>query len=133
MTTYTRTMLANEALDLLQKVGLGQGPDPEDTAKVDGKIDAVLAELEVRQIVSIPDPEDIYAAYFNPLAELVANECAPNFGGQKSLAIKESAEDRLKIMVQNAEAPRKTLGIDPLLQSSRRPGLSVAGWTSGRF
>lgn len=132
MTTYTRTMLANEALVLLQKVGLGQSPDAEDTAKVDEKIDAVLDELSERNIVTIPDPDDIRAAYFNPLAELLANECAPNFGGQKSMAIKEQAEDRLKTMVNNAPASKKTLGIDQLL-SSGNYGLSLARWTSGRF
>jgi hypothetical protein len=132
MTTYTRTMLANEALDILQRNGLGQSPEAEDTAKVDAKIDALVAELESRQVVSVPDLEDIEAAHFNPLAELLANECAPNFGLQKNPNVKEMAEDRLKIMVNNAQAPRKTLGIDPLL-SGGGYGLSLARWTSGRF
>lgn len=133
MTTYTRTMLANEALDILQRVGLGQSPDSEDTEKIDRKIDALLAELSARNIVEIPDPDDIDAAFFNPLAELLANEAAPNFGGQKNPAVREAGEERLKIMVNNTPATNKTLGVDRSLPTGRLTGLSLARWTSGRF
>jgi hypothetical protein len=130
-TTYTRTMLANEALDILQKVGLGQSPDAEDTEKIDRKIDALIEELAARSIVSIADAEDIPPAYFNPLAELLANEAAPNFGGQKNAAVREAAEERLKIMENNSPPPNKTLGVDESLPVGGRTGLSIASWTNG--
>jgi hypothetical protein len=130
-TTYTRTILANEALDILQRVGLGQSPDAEDTAKIDLKIDALLAELSERGIVDIADSEDIPAAYFNSVAELLANEAAPNFGGQKNPAVKEAAEERLKVMVNNSPASSKTLGVDASMPTGRVTGLSLARWTAG--
>jgi hypothetical protein len=132
MTTYTRTMLANEALELLQMGGgLGGAPDAEDTQKMDRKIDAVLAELSERGIVDIPDVGDIPPAYFSPLAEILANEAAPNFSKQKNPAVRESAEERLKIMTNNTPATNKTLGVDRSLPTGRRTGLSLARWTTG--
>jgi hypothetical protein len=130
-TTYTRTMLANEALDILQRNGLGQSPDAEDTQKIDTKIDALLAELSARQIVDVPDAEDIEPAYFNSIAELLANEAAPNFGLPKNPVMKDAAEERLKIMVNNSPPSSKTLGVDASLPVGRRQGLSLARWTSG--
>jgi hypothetical protein len=130
-TTYTRVILANEALDILQRVGLGQSADAEDTAKITLKIDALLAELSERTIVDIPDSDDIPPAYFNALAELLANEAAPNFGGQKNPAVREAGEERLKVMVNNSPASNKTLGVDASLPTGGRVGLSVASWTSG--
>ena len=130
-TTYTREILANEALDILQRVGLGQSPDAEDTAKVILKIDALVAELASRNIVEIADTDDIQPEYFNSLAELLANECAPNFGGQKNPAVKEQAEERLKVMVNNSPAANSTLGVDASLPTGGRVGLSIASWTNG--
>src|SRR6185436_17691637 len=99
MTTYTRIMLVDEALaTLFSDGGTGQSPDPEDVEFVDSRIDALLGELSGRNIVTVSDPEDINEAIFMPLAELLADYCAPKFGQQRNPAARMDAEDRIQIV-----------------------------------
>ena len=128
-TTYTRIMLANKALEVLLLVGLGDSPQAEDTEKVDSYIDAYLAELEARGVVSIPDDDDIDPAFFASLAEGLANECAPAFGKVKSEDAREAIESRIKVMVNRADQPMK-LKVDRSLPLGSEP-LSLARWARG--
>lgn len=129
MTTYTRSMLVNEALQVLQVVGAGQAADSEDQERVDDKVEALLAELEARDIVSVSDVADIAPEHFNPLAELLANECAPSFGLPKSPGMKEAAEDRLRIVTRRGSMSDMRLKVDVAVTAP--PGLSLARWTRG--
>lgn len=126
-TTYTRQMIASEALSLLFQDGIANDPAPEDIERVDQKIDALFAELDARDVVSVPDPDDIEPAHFSALAELLANECAPLFNKPKNEMGRLAAEDRLREIVR--AAPVYKLKTDPLLRAGqRRRAIYRGGW-----
>lgn len=130
-TTYTRLMLVDEALaTLFSDGGTGQSPDPEDVDFVDSRIDALLAELSARNIVTVSDPTDIDPAIFMPLAELLADYCATKFGQQRNAATRLDAEDRIQIVNTRSDVDQFKLKTDPAL-SGRRIGLTVSRWTRG--
>lgn len=120
MADKTRDDLVTQALVNLKVIGSGQDPDADDSATVDGKVDGLLAELETRGIVSVPDSDSIPVEFFNPLAELLANEAAPAFGMAKDAGMREDAETRLKIMTR--QQPRRLLGTDSILRAGFRRG-----------
>jgi hypothetical protein len=76
----TRDNLADRALQKLRVVGAGQPVDSEDHETADGVIDAVLADLEARDVYSVADLEDIDIAAFEWLALVLADTLAPDFG-----------------------------------------------------
>ena len=118
-------LYCSQALINLKVIGSGQSPDADDGAAVDGKIDGLLGELESRGIVSVPDDDAIPAEFFNPLSELLANECAPAFGMAKDAGMREDAEARLKIMTR--QQPRRLLGTDRIFRVGVRGGRAVSG------
>jgi hypothetical protein len=130
--SLTRDDLAEEALaNLFADGGTGQAPEAEDIEYVKARIDPLLEELSARSIVTIPDANDIEPKFFFALATLLANLCAPKVISQPGNgAVREDAEERLRIMVNNSPAASPTLGIDPLLQQPGY-GLSLARWTRG--
>src|SRR5262247_1983117 len=64
----TRTQLINEAASKLRIRALGQPLEAEYSATIDDKI------------AEIPDIDEIPIERFDPLACLLANRCAPDFG-----------------------------------------------------
>ena len=115
----TRDQLIDEALtNLFADGGAGQSPDAESQAVVDRKVDGLLAELRARDVCNVVNDQQIPAEWFNPLAELLANECATAFGAQKSVALREDAMARLKDMARNE--PMRLLGTDPMLRVGAR-------------
>lgn len=94
--SYTRAQLVNETLDLLGASAIGQSADPESYAKVDGKVNATLASLAARELVYVPDPDDIPDEIFNQLAAIVAEECKTKFG--------LSPEEVVKLETDRAQA-----------------------------
>lgn len=114
-----RDQLIDEALtNLFADGGAGQAPDAESQAVVDRKVDGLLAELRVREVCNVVNDQQIPTAWFNPLAELLANECATAFGAQKSAALREDAMTRLKDMARNE--PTRLLGTDAMLRAGSR-------------
>ena len=93
-----KAILINETLGNLGALGLGQAPDVEDFAYVDSQIDNVIRMLAALEICYIADPENIPSALINPLADILASECANRFGA--------SSDD-------NAKLQAKGLGVPP--------------------
>src|SRR6185295_16879817 len=115
----TRDDLIDEALtNLFADGGAGQAPDAESQAIVDRKVDGLFAELRTRDICNVVNDQQIPAEWFNPLAELLANECATAFGAQKSTALREDAMARLKDMARNE--PMRPLGTERMLRAGKR-------------
>ena len=115
----TRDQLVDEALvNLFADGGAGQSPDAESQATVDRKVDGLFAELRAREVCNVVNDQQIPAEWFNPLAELLANECATAFGTQKSVALREDALARLKDMARNE--PMRLLGTDSMLRAGAR-------------
>lgn len=76
----TQTDLVLEALANLGVLAAGQNPDVEDVQYVTEKLDAIFRMLAGLDICYIPDPNNIPGAFFSPLADIVAGDCATKFG-----------------------------------------------------
>lgn len=102
--SYTRLQLANRALVKLAVVGTGQSPEAEDTAKIDDIIDAVAADLEAREIYSIPDLDEIEDGAFEWVADMLAYMAAPDFGAP----IDETKRQRAEYMLIRQQSTKPT-------------------------
>jgi hypothetical protein len=106
MATKTRNDLVNQALRNLGVLAAGQTADAEDFQAADGHIDQVIASLSARDIVTVDDDDAIPAEWFDPLAVLVADDAAMEFGlagvpaspGAANPVL--SAENSLRLMVR---------------------------------
>lgn len=76
----TQTDLVLETLANLGVLAAGQVPDVEDVQYVTEKLDAIYRMLAGLDICYIPDPNNIPGAFFSPLADIVAGDCATKFG-----------------------------------------------------
>jgi hypothetical protein len=76
----TQTDLVLETLANLGVLAAGQNPDVEDVQYVTEKLDAIFRMLAGLDICYIPDPNNIPGAFFSPLADIVAGDCATKFG-----------------------------------------------------
>lgn len=94
--TRTRAQLVNEALSKLQVVGSGQSPEAEDSDLVDGKVDALILQLAADGIANIPTNDEFPAEWFDCIAGLLANLCAPDFGKAFDPNVKAAYEAMLK-------------------------------------
>lgn len=109
---YTRAQLVNEALDQLGVTAVGQTADPESYGKVDGKVNATLSSLASRELVYVPDPDNIPDDIFNQLAAILAEECKTKFG----LAADEVAKletDRVQAELEIREIVRGRPTFEP--------------------
>jgi Tfp pilus assembly protein PilW len=101
MATKTRNDLVNQALRNLGVLAAGQTADAEDFQAADGHVDQVIASLSARDIVTVDDDD-----WFDPLAVLVADDAAMEFGLPGVPASSSDpnpvldAENRLRLMVR---------------------------------
>lgn len=80
MATKTRNDLVNQALKNLGVLAAGQTASAEDFDAVDGHVDTTLAELDAEDIVTVDDDSDIPLELFEPIAVLLADNSAFEFG-----------------------------------------------------
>ena len=78
--TRTRRDLVNAALANLGILAAGQTADAEDFEAVDDKVEGLIAWLEATEILDLEDVEAIPQEFFNPVAVLLANDAALEFG-----------------------------------------------------
>jgi hypothetical protein len=76
----TREQLILEAADKLQLVGTGQPLEAEYREKIDNNIEPLLSQLDRDGICSVGDSNEIPVEWFDPIAGLLANVCAPLAG-----------------------------------------------------
>ncbi len=128
--TKTRTELVAMAADELGITSPDTNLEAEDVAKIDGRLDGLLAELAARGVVNISGDEDIDVTYCGALAQLLANECSTVFGAaRKSEAERTLIEERLKVIDQRKPPAKPYLEVDPMF---RRGGpLSFSRWSRG--
>lgn len=72
--------LVTEALSNLGVLSAGQPIDPEDFNWVNEKLDSIFRMLGGLEVVYVADANNIPGAWFAPLADIVAGECASKFG-----------------------------------------------------
>jgi hypothetical protein len=87
--TKTRTDLVHRALRNLGALPQGQSPAAEDYASISDLVDALIAELEARDIIYIQniDTYGLEDKYFMPLANILAWRAAPEFGAANDQAL----------------------------------------------
>lgn len=76
----TRSDLIVRVLGLLGITETGQDPSAEDVELVDGYVDGKFAELARRRVFYVQADATIDDEAFLPLAKIVANAVAPEFG-----------------------------------------------------
>lgn len=111
--TQTRSDLVHEALRLIGFLPHGQTAGPEEYANLDGAIDQMVAELEWKDIVFLPEPGTQGDAnsgafedkHFSSLAAILANMVKSTYGmaGDQGLALE----------AQKAEADLYTIEAQP--------------------
>jgi hypothetical protein len=130
MTTKNRAELVEMAADELGLSSSGNSVEAEDAAKIDAKLDGLLAELELRGVASVPDLAEIPVEYCGPLSELLANENSVTFGRQRmARSDREGVEDRLKVMVQRVAPAKATMDTDHALQGHGH--MTYSRWARG--
>jgi hypothetical protein len=95
-TTKTRFELIREAADKLNIVGTGQGLEAEYSEKIDNNVDPLVMQLASDNICEVVNDGYIPAEWFDSLAGLLANICAPVAGKNFDPQIKEYYESRLR-------------------------------------
>lgn len=94
--TKTRTELIQEAADKLKLVGTGQALEAEYSDKLDGNVDPLFMQLASDGICEVVNDGQIPSEWFDALAGLLANICAPLGGTAFDPRIKEYYEMQLK-------------------------------------
>lgn len=72
--------LITEVLATLGVLSTGEAIAPEDFNWVNEKLDSIFRLLGGLEIVFVSDPNNIPGAWFSPLSDIVAGECASKFG-----------------------------------------------------
>lgn len=108
MATKTRADLVVKVLEKLQIVPEGQTPEVEDTARVDRNLPPVLRELAAREIIYVPDIENIPEEWFLSLASVAAYELRSEFGvtGEFEVTLKNASDEGIgKLYVMRRGRP----------------------------
>ena len=103
----TREQLRNKVYDIIVGGDAGQTPSDEDATAIDEYIDPVIAEHFVDEAAYISDTDAIEDELFLPLAKLVANAAADEFGGQSNPQVQQLYTNRLRVLT------RQTPGYGP--------------------
>jgi hypothetical protein len=99
MADKTRADLINRALSVMGAVGAGQVASANDYALMDALLEPLLAELDLRGVVYVADPNIIDAPFFEHLARLLAARGAIDFGfnpDPAQVAVSEQALRRMQ-------------------------------------
>jgi hypothetical protein len=80
MATKTRAELGVKALGNLGIIESGQSPSSEDAETVDGYVESLIDSISARGIVTIGDYDAIPGEFFLPIAVLLADAAANDFG-----------------------------------------------------
>ncbi len=120
--SQTKADLVREVLGELFSLASGQVPGAEDTAFVEQRIDPVLAGLAKRNIIYIPDAEEIDDEVFDALVAYLAQICGPKFGRPRDLVAKQLAEGELRTIQRIGSGTGRMLRVESALVPRRRHG-----------
>lgn len=95
-TTKTRSELIREAADKLQIVGVGQELEADYADRLDRSLDPMVLQLGADSICNVVDTDNIPSEWFDALAGLLANLCAPMAGVAYDPQIKMVYEMQLR-------------------------------------
>jgi hypothetical protein len=80
MSYYTQADLVTKILDNLGVVPTGNTPQLEDVNRVINLLPAIVASVAGREILYIPDLNNVEDKYFLPFASIAAFMCTKEFG-----------------------------------------------------
>jgi hypothetical protein len=111
MATITRRELVDLVAELAGPGAAGQTLSDIDVDFIDGRIGALFDQLNDDEILTVSDFSAIPASWSPFLANLAANLCASNYGGQWNDAVKISQEAILRKLVRGKET-REPVAVD---------------------
>lgn len=119
----TKADLVREVMGELFSLASGQTVAADDQLWIEQRIQPTLDSLAGRNIVYVPDADDIDDAIFNHLAEYLALVCGPKFGRPRDRASMVFIEEQLRTFERVNRAPRPPLRVDRALLQRRRLSL----------
>lgn len=108
----TKTQLIYRALRNLGALPQGESPDNDTVQALSDLVDGLLAEMEKRDIVYVPDI-DVYGLedhLLQPLAHILAWRAAPEFGAANDQAL-AALSMQAEVHLKNMESVRPTYKI----------------------
>ena len=112
---FSSTQLVNTVALDLNVIGLGEALSDEDEENLSSRCRSLVADMQGRAVLYLPDLEQIPDALFEPLVAAIVLRLGPSYGRPAPSPVDmESAEDRIKSAARPV-APRRTLALDPLL------------------
>jgi hypothetical protein len=103
MATITRRELVDLVAEIVGPGAAGQTLSDDDVDFIDGRLGALFDQLAEDEILAITDDDAIPASWSPYLANLGANLCALNYGGQWNDGVKISQEAILRKLVRAKE------------------------------
>jgi hypothetical protein len=105
-TTKSRTDLIERALRNLGALPQGTVPNAEESQSMDDLIEPVLASLSERNIVYVPDPDQIPEQWFEALGHCLAWAAASEFGAASDVALAAKCQKaELDLRIMQAQPP----------------------------
>lgn len=108
----TRQDLITRTLGLLNAIAAGQTPEAEDVQTIDDLIDGKLDELSIRDVAYFPDKDEFEDQFIDPLAIILANTAAPDFGQPRNPDSVFTAEATLQAFKPSTFVPGSTVQVD---------------------
>ncbi len=96
MAEKTKQQLVVRALQIIGVVGTGQEPSAENVQLVGDMVRPMLDRLEALRIVGVVDENAIELTVFEPIAVLLAQEAAKDFGSVVEAPVVDKAETDLR-------------------------------------
>lgn len=97
----TRQELIERTLKLLNVLAAGQSPEPEDVETVDKYIDGLIDELSDNGTIYSSDKQQFEDKFIDPLATILGDVAAPDFGQGRDRERWLTAVQRLQSMKPN--------------------------------
>ena len=112
---YTSTQLVNTVALDLNVIGVGAVLSAEDEELLARRCKALVADLQQRAVLWLPDLGNVPDGLFEPLVAALVLRLGPGYGRAPAGPLEiEAAEDRIKSVARPAAAQR-VLQIDPAL------------------
>lgn len=112
--------LIREVLGELFSLASGQTPSTEDSAWVEQRINPTIAALARRNVIYIPEDDEIDDAIFDALVAYLTEICGPKFGRPRDAIAKKAAEDELRTLQRIGKGTGQNLKTDPILRAGAR-------------
>lgn len=85
MAPRTEQDMVRRALSIIGVVNVGADIAAEDYEVARQSFETLCAELEARKVLYVPDREAIDLRYFEPLAQILAQRIAPDYGAEQAV------------------------------------------------